>query len=133
MRRAQYISEYRDVGLAGAVADASPHQLVALLLHGARERIQTAIVAIGRNDVGRKVKAINGAYAILEGLRITLDRRSGGEIAAGLDELYRYGGQRLVEANAANDPQRLKEVDALLDEVESAWKQIPGALRGNSP
>jgi flagellar protein FliS len=125
MTRAQAYLQYRDVGLVGSVADASPHKLVSLLLRGARDRIQSAIVSIDRGDIGRKAKAINGAYAILEGLRITLDRTNGGDIATGLDEIYRYGGQRLVEANAANDTQRLTEVDSLLGDIESAWQQIP--------
>lgn len=125
MTRAQAYLQYRDVGLAANVAEASPHRLVALLLRGARERIQLAIVSIDRGDVPRKAKAINGAYSILEGLRITLDRTNGGDIANGLDEIYRYSGQRLVEANAANDTQRLTEVDALLEDIETAWLQIP--------
>ena len=126
MTRAQtYLSQYRDVGLAGSVADASPHKLVALLLRGARERIQSAIASIDRGDIARKAKAINGAYAILEGLRMTLDREGGGDIARGLEDIYQYGGQRLVEANAANDATRLTEVDGLLETIESAWMQIP--------
>ena len=133
MNRAHhYLNQYRDVGLAGAVADASPHKLVALLLQGARERIQLAIAAIAQSDPARKAKAITGAYQILEGLRITLDRSRGGEIAAGLDEIYRYGGQRLLEANAGNDAARLKEVDGLLSEIESAWREIPPALHGGA-
>jgi flagellar protein FliS len=126
MTRAQvYLSQYRDVGIAGSVADASPHKLVALLLRGARERIQSAIASIDRGDIARKAKAINGAYSILEGLRITLDREGGGDIARGLEDIYQYGGQRLVEANAANDTARLTEVDALLETIEMAWMQIP--------
>jgi flagellar protein FliS len=130
MTRAQtYLSQYRDIGLAGSIADASPHKLVALLLRGARERIQSAISAIDRGDIPRKAKAINGAYSILEGLRITLDRNGGGDIARGLEDIYQYGGQRLVEANAANDTGRLTEVDGLLETIESAWLQIPQSLQ----
>ena len=126
MTRAQaYLSQYRDVGLAGSIADASPHKLVALLLRGARERIQSAIASIDRGDIARKAKAINGAYSILEGLRMTLDREGGGDIARGLEDIYQYGGQRLVEANVANDTTRLTEVDGLLETIESAWMQIP--------
>jgi len=126
MRRAQaYLSQYRDVGVAGDIANASPHKLVSLLLRGARDRIQLAELAIGRNDIARKANAINRAYGIIEGLRITLDREHGGEIASGLDEIYRYSGQRLVESNATNDLGGLREVDGLLKEIESAWLQIP--------
>jgi flagellar secretion chaperone FliS len=130
MRRAQnYLAQYRHVGVAGSVADASPHRLVALLLQAARERIRTAIAAIASGNIARKAKAINGAYAILEGLSMTLDHRKGGEIARGLDAIYQYGNRRLVEGNATNNPVHLQEVDTLLQEIESAWSQIPAAAQ----
>lgn len=131
MRRAQaFLSQYRDVGVTGAVADASPHQLVALLLQGARERIRSAIGAIECGDLARKAKAISGAYAILEGLRLSLDRERGGRIADALEAIYEYGGRRLIEANANGDADRLAEVDALLNDIESAWLAIRASAAG---
>jgi flagellar protein FliS len=133
MSRAQaYLSQYRDVGVAGDIANASPHRLVSLLLRGARDRIQLAALAIGRNDIARKANAINRAYGIIEGLRMTLDRDRGGEVATGLDEIYRYSGQRLVEANANNDTGQLREVDGLLQEIETAWLEIPAAAQNSA-
>lgn len=130
MRRAMnHLSQYRNVGVAGDMADADPHRLVSLLLRGARERVQTAEAAIGRNDIIRKAQAINRAYAIIEGLLITLDRERGGEVASGLDGLYRYCNRRLVEANAGNDTEKLREVDSLLGEIETAWLQIAPGTR----
>src|SRR6201999_4556516 len=101
MPRAQaLLSQYRSVGTASRVNDASPHRLVALLLESAREKIRTAIAAVGCNARANKAKAIQRAYSILEHLRLTLDHRAGSEIANGLDAIYEYSNRRLVEANA---------------------------------
>lgn len=130
MRRAQNsLSQYRNVSVAGDMADAHPHRLVSLLLRGARERVQTAEAAIARNDIVCKARAINRAYAIIEGLLITLDRDRGGDVAAGLDSLYRYCNRRLLEANAGSDAEKLREVDSLLGEIESAWLLIAPGTR----
>jgi flagellar protein FliS len=130
MARAQaYLSQYRSVGTASRVNDASPHRLVALLLEGAREKIRTAAAAIGCNERSRKAKAIHGAYSILEHLRVTLDHRAGGEIASGLDAIYEYCNRRLVEANAMDDVERLNEANSLLGEVQDAWARIGATVQ----
>ena len=38
--------------------------------------------------------------------------------------LYDYAQRRLVEANAANEPGPLREVDQLLGEIETAWNAM---------
>ena len=127
MPRAQaLLSQYRNVGNASRVNDSNPHRLVALLLQGARDRIRTAVAAIGCNELARKASSIQNAYSILETLRITLDHRAGGEIAVGLDAIYEYCNRRLVEANAMNDVERLNEANSLLGEVQDAWTRIGG-------
>jgi flagellar protein FliS len=130
MARAQaLLSQYRSVGTASRVNDASPHRLVALLLEGARDKIRTATAAIGCNERARKATAIQSAYSILETLRITLDHRAGGEIAVGLDAIYEYCNRRLVEANAMDDVERLNEASSLLGEVQEAWSRIGATVQ----
>jgi flagellar protein FliS len=78
-----------------------------------------------RGERARKAEAIRGAAAIVDGLRMALDRARGGEIAERLDALYEYVGQRLLEANAGDDLARLDECERLLATIDSAWVQIP--------
>lgn len=124
MHAQRYLDMYRSTGVAGAVADADPHTLIALLYKGARERIRIAVVALERGDVPRKLAAIDAACSIVDGLRMTLDHAAGGAIATQLDALYDYAVRRLVEANASNDRSKLAEVDALIECVESGWAQM---------
>jgi flagellar protein FliS len=120
----RYLDMYRSAGVAGAVADADPHALIALLYRGARERIRTARAALQRGDVPRKLAAVESACSIVDGLRMSLDHAAGGAIAAQLDALYDYAVRRLVEANSGNDDAKLAEVDALIESVESGWQAI---------
>ncbi len=51
-----------------------------------------------------KGKSISKAIQIIDnGLRASLDKKAGGEIAEGLDALYEYMGARLLTANLNND------------------------------
>ena len=119
-----YANQYRQTSASSAILDASPHQLVALMLGGARERVQLAIACMQRGDLARKGSAIGDASRIIGGLNGTLDMKAGGEIAAGLTALYDYFQRRLIEANSANDPVPLAEVDGLLADIEDAWRAI---------
>lgn len=54
--------------------------------------------------IADKGMAISKAIAIIqEGLRLSLDKDKGGELAANLDALYDYMGHRLLQANLRTD------------------------------
>jgi flagellar protein FliS len=57
-------------------------------------------------------------------LRSTLNLEDGGSIAASLDELYRYMGERITAANIQRDTAPLSEVIQLLSGLREAWAQI---------
>ena len=122
-----YANQYRQTGVSSAVLEASPHELVTLMLAGARERARLAIACLERGDLPRKAQAISEAGAIIGGLDGALNLEAGGEIADGLQALYDYAQRRLLAANAYNDPEPLREVDKLLGEIESAWRAITPA------
>ncbi len=119
-----YANQYRQTGVSSAVLEANPHQLIALMLAGARERARLAIACLDRGDLPRKAQAITDASTIIGGLNGALNLEAGGEIAGGLQALYDYAQRRLLAANLDNDAAPLHEVDALLGDIESAWRAI---------
>lgn len=119
-----YANQYRQTGVSSAVLEANPHQLIALMLAGARERARLAIACLDRGDLPRKAQAITDASTIIGGLNGALNLEAGGEIADGLQALYDYAQRRLLAANLDNDAAPLREVDALLGDIESAWRAI---------
>jgi len=116
---------YAKVGVETGVLAASPHKLIVMLFEGAMLAVSTAARQMEAGDIAAKGKSISKAIAIIEnGLRASLDRKAGGEIAANLDALYEYMGNRLVMANLENQVAILEEVNGLLGELKGAWDAI---------
>ena len=123
------LAQYQSNGVAGAIGDASPHQLVQMLLGGALDRLAQAKGGMLRNDRAQKLQGVAKTVAIIEHLRINLDREAGGEIARNLENLYDYMVRRLLKANVDDDADIIDEVSGLLRDVKSAWDAIPMNLR----
>ncbi|MCB1843406.1 MAG: flagellar export chaperone FliS [Halioglobus sp.] len=123
------LQQYRAIGVQSGVTDASSHQLISMWISGAADRMAAARGAIERGETARKGELIGKAISIIDGLRASLDRERGGDIAANLAALYDYIEQGLVEANLRSDVARLDEVASLLGEVREAWNSIPAELR----
>lgn len=119
------INAYTNVGIDTSVAGADPHKLILLLYQGALLAISTAKNHMLRKNVAAKGKSISHAILIIEsGLKSSLDKNVGGELAQNLSALYDYMNQRLMVANLKNDVAALDEVSNLLTELKSAWEEI---------
>ena len=116
---------YRQVGVQTGVGNASPHQLVQMLLDACQDSLAQARGAIAAGDVQAKGRAIGRAARIVEeGLKACLNLDAGGRLAADLNALYAYIGVRLTQANLGNDVATLEECGRLLEPVRSAWAAI---------
>ncbi|MGB5938716.1 MAG: flagellar export chaperone FliS [Rhodanobacter sp.] len=116
---------YAKVGIETGVVAASPHKLIVMLFDGALLSIATAVQKMKEGDIAGKGQAISKAIAIVDsGLRASLNKEAGGEIALSLDALYEYMGRRLLAANLENRPEILDEVHGLLADLKSAWEAI---------
>ncbi len=123
------LKQYQSVGVQGSVLDASPHQLILMLLVGVLDRVASARGAIERDEISRKGELLSSAIAIIDNLRATLDHERGGEISSNLAALYDYIEQTLVQANITSDVEKLTEVSALIGEIKSGWEAIPAAAK----
>lgn len=119
------VNEYARVGIETGVAAANPHKLIIMLYDGAITACQSAVREIERKDYAVKGTLISKAIMIIEsGLRLSLDKKAGGEIAESLDALYGYMSNRLYVANLKNDPAPVNEVIKLLSDLKTAWEAI---------
>lgn len=124
MHARSFANQYKQTSASSAALDASPHQLIAVMVSTARERVRLAAASLERSDVPRKAHAISDACAIIGGLSSSLNMEAGGEIADGLAALYDYCQRRLLDANLNNDARPLHEIDDILGDIEAAWRQI---------
>lgn len=124
----QAMKQYRNMGLKSAVEDATPHRLIQMLMDGALDKIAAARGFMERGETAQKGAHISWAVSIIDGLRVSLDKSVGGEIARNLDDLYNYMMTRLTQANLDNDTACLNEVAGLLRQVKEGWDAIPDQI-----
>ncbi|MES2130095.1 MAG: flagellar export chaperone FliS [Pseudomonadota bacterium] len=119
------VNAYAKVGIETGVTSASPHKLIVMLFDGALVAVNSAIMHMKAGNIPDKGAAISKAILIIDsGLRASLDKKAGGEIAEGLDALYEYMGARLLQANLKNQVDILEEVQRLLSDLRGAWNAI---------
>nr|MBS0019022.1 flagellar export chaperone FliS [Gammaproteobacteria bacterium] len=120
------LHQYEKVGVQSEVENASPHRLVQMLMEGAAARIAAAMGHLARGAIAEKGRSISLAISIIEGLRSSLDKDKGGQIANNLDQIYDYMSRRLLEANLKNDRAMLNEVQNLLRQIKEGWDAVAG-------
>ena len=116
---------YAKVGLETGIGAASPHKLIAMLYDGALVAVLSAQMHMKAGNIPEKGKSISRAMQLIDqGLRASLDKNAGGEIAENLDALYEYMGARLLTANLKNDLSILEEIQRLLTDLRDTWNAI---------
>lgn len=119
------LEQYQKTGVQSSIENATPHRLIQMLMEGAMEKIAAAKGFMQRGEVAKKGEHISWAISIIDGLRLSLDKSVGGEIAQNLDDLYDYMNRKLMEANVQNSVEYLDEVIGLLLKIKSGWDAIP--------
>ncbi|OIQ97440.1 flagellar protein FliS [mine drainage metagenome] len=119
------VNGYAKVSMETGVLAASPVKLIIMLYDGAITACHSAIKHMEHQDILSKGAMLSKAIMIIEsGLRLSLDKRAGGEIAVSLDALYAYMSKQLTLANIQNKPDTVTEVIKLLTELKGAWEAI---------
>ena len=116
------IKVYQD----NAVTTQSRGRLIVLLYEGAIKFMKLAIREIEANNYEAKGRYLNKAQDIVNELNAVLDVDAGGEVASNLRRLYLFMSRRLSEANIKRDPQMIREVIGLMEELNQSWKAISG-------
>lgn len=119
------VNAYANVDLDTSIDSASPHKLIVMLYDGALATLLNAKLNMKAGNIAIKGQAISKAISIIDnGLRASLDKKAGGEIAGNLDALYDYMSRRLLQANLKNDVGIIEEVHRLLADLRGAWVAI---------
>ncbi len=138
------LEAYGEVKVASGVGSSDNVQLIQMLLDGLIENLSAAEGQVHRvltlkpgeehrAEIANKNRTLTRAANIVMGLQTALDHDKGGELAKNLNELYAYVSRKIFTANAQNDLEALKEVKGLMENIRSAWKQVPSLVPGAKP
>jgi flagellar protein FliS len=110
---------------AEAVDEITPYRVITMLLDGALERVDQAIISLDEGDFDEASILVGKTIGIVGGLRESLDTKQGGELANNLDLLYEYILGQLQVIDEFHEPVIiLDEVRKLLNEVHLGWVEI---------
>jgi flagellar protein FliS len=107
-----------------SVTTQSKDRLIILLYDGAIKFMNLAIQEMQEGNFEAKGQYISKAQDIINELNAVLDMKAGGEIAENLRKLYCFMYKRLSEANIKRDPQMIRDVIKLMEELNQSWKAI---------
>lgn len=125
------LDQYKTIELKARVDAADPHELINLLLQGARANIIAAQGSMARKQTQAKGEYISKALGIVAGLKSTLNHEEGGEISANLLKIYDHLEVLLLKANLYNNEELLVQANQLLTQVHEAWQSISPAAAEN--
>ena len=126
------IASYQQIGIESDVRGADPHRLIVLLFDGAEQALHQAHASVEANDIkGKSDSLLKAIDIILNGLSASLDIEQGGDLANNLKALYAYMVSRLVHANIHKNLAAIREVQGLLGELASAWREMGQNLKQN--
>ncbi len=117
----------RDAYLESRILSADPIELIRILYRIAIDRLTEARRRLAQGDILARSQAISQASEALGELAGSLNHEAGGAFSRRLAALYEYMQWRLVEANARQSEEPLKEVTALLATLLEAWQNVTPA------
>jgi len=114
------------------IKTAGQGQLIVMLYDEAVRQLTRAIELLKLNqgdmrDPGRIEqinKAVTKTEEIITELMVSLDFEQGGEISRNLFSLYTWFNRELMEANIAQDVNRMIAVKDMLSELRNTWSAI---------
>lgn len=113
---------YHAINLDAQTTQASPLQLVLVLMDGLLEELARARAHIDSRRIEMKARSLDKCIEILNGLSSALDVESGGEVAGNLERLYHYCAERLYKAGFMLDVSIVDEVARLLTTIRQGWQ-----------
>jgi flagellar protein FliS len=109
-----------------AISTQSRGRLIVMLYDGAIKFMKLALQELEAGNWAAKGQYLSRAQDIIGELNAVLDTEAGGEIARNLRRLYLFMNRRLAQASIKKDPQMIREVITLMEELNQSWKTITG-------
>jgi len=132
--RRSSVNAYANVGLETQVLSATPERLITLLFDGALSAIAKARLHLQQGNIAERGMAISKAIDIVDsGLKASVDRETGGELATNLITTYELVMHNLMLANLNADEEKLAVAESVLRDISSAWREACDTPKEHTP
>lgn len=115
---------YHATNLSAQTAQASPVQLVIVLMDGLLEELARARAHIEGKRYELKAHSLDKCINILNGLSSALNVDTPNEVVDNLGQLYDYCAQQLYQAGFRLDVALLDEVSSLITTLRGGWQNV---------
>lgn len=119
--------DYRAVNMHAQTAQASPVQLVLMLVDGLLDEMARLRMHIEQKRYEAKAQSIAKCADILTGLGSALEVESGNEVVENLSRLYDFCAQHLNQAGIEMDVSKVDEVQRLVHTLRAGWQGMADA------
>lgn len=102
---------------------ATPETLILMLYDGALRFMTQADEAFAEKNMERISNLLVKVQAIFTELLTALNKEQGGEIATNLERLYLFFLEKLSEANVKKDPEPMRQIRPLVEELRNTWAE----------
>lgn len=121
---------YQAVNIKAQTAQASPVQLVLVLMDGLIDELARARGHIEARRYELKASSLEKCVSIINGLSSALDMDAGNEVVHNLARLYDYCAERLYRAGVELNVAIVDEVSGLLANIRSGWQGVQANSHG---
>lgn len=118
---------YRSVNMQAQTAQASPVELVLMLVDGLLDEMARLRMHIAHSRYEAKAQSIAKCADILTGLGSALEVESGNEVVENLSRLYDFCAQHLNQAGIEMDVAKVDEVVRLVTTLRAGWQGMADA------
>lgn len=118
---------YRTVNMQAQTAQASPVELVLMLVDGLLDEMARLRMHIAQVRYESKAQSIAKCADILTGLGSALEVESGNEVVENLSRLYDFCAQHLNQAGIDMDVAKVDEVIQLVTTLRAGWQGMADA------
>ncbi|MGD0884132.1 MAG: flagellar export chaperone FliS [Thermodesulfovibrionales bacterium] len=102
----------------------TPLDLILVLYDGALDYLRKTSLSMDQGNLSQRSHYMARSMAVIEELLASLNLQAGGDSVMHLQELYLYMLRELTMANAEDDALRVQNVEGLLRNLRTAWRQI---------
>jgi flagellar protein FliS len=120
---------YQSVNLNAQTAQASPVQLVIVLMDGLLDELARARGHVIALRYELKAKSLDKCVAIINGLASALETDAGGEVVQNLARLYEFCAERLYRAGVDLNAALIDEVSTLIQTLKAGWVAVQAQER----